>query len=396
MTATIAESFTAASLDFDTLLELSRRTDPVGVLAVYLDARPGGGLRAASIDVKNRLSELERRVRNEASPEHARSVQEGIGRLAGEIERLSDPEEPGRGRILFAALGDSWLIRVSTRLSLHNRVVLDRSPFIHPLLELLDEGSPAGVVLASRTHARLLEWRLGELMPLRELRAEMVEPPHERSGPVGSRPAARHGTPTGEQRNARERDRASRFIDLTTAATSRLARERAWERVIVSGGEHLTDSLMSALPVTLREGAVPDRRMLVWLDLAALEPLISGRIREAYREAERGLIRQLRERAQGAGAAALGPSEVVGALNQARVAHLIYDPLIRYRGSIAHDGTLYAEDEAASPHPATSDLRLTERIVERALETGARVTPIAGAASNGLAEAAGIAAVLRW
>jgi hypothetical protein len=39
---------------------------------------------------------------------------------------------------------------------------------------------------------------------------------------------------------------------------------------------------------------------------------------------------------------------------------------------------------------------LTERIVERALETGARVTPVEGAASNGLAEASGIAAVLRW
>lgn len=396
MTATIAESFTAASLDYDTLLELSRRTDPVGVLSVYLDARPGGGLRAASIDIKNRLAELERRVRIEASPEHARSVQDGIGRLAAEIERLSDPEERGRGRILFAALGDPWRIRVSARLPLRNRVVLDHSPLIHPLLELLDEGGPVGVVLASRTQARLLEWRLGELIPLRELRAEIVEPSHERSGPVGSRPAARYGTPTGEQRTARERDRATRFIDRTAAAASRLALDRGWERVIVSGGERFTDSLLSALPPALGEVAVPDRRVLVGRDFAALEPLISELVHKTYREVERGLIRSLRERAQGAGAAALGPSEVVGALNQARVAHLIYDPLVRYRGSVAHDGTLYADDEAASPYVAASELRLTERIVERALETGARVTPVAGAANNGLAEAAGIAAVLRW
>lgn len=394
-TATIAESFSVASLDFDTLLELSRRTDPVGVLSIYLDARPGAGLRAAAIDVKNRLVELEQRMITDASPASSRSVREGIARLAGEIESLSDPEEPGRGRVLFGALSNTWLIRVSAQLLLPNRVVLDRSPFIHPLLELLDEGGPVGVVLASRAQSRLLEWRLGELTPLRELRAGMVDPPHERSGPVGSRPAARYGTPTGEQRNARERDYANRFIDRTAAAASRLARDRGWERILISAGEQFTEPLVNALPPELRAAAVLDPRMLVGLDLTALEAVTTERIRAAHGELERGLIRSFRERAQGAGAAALGLSEVVGALNQARVAHLIYDPLIRYRGSIGYDGTLYADDEGAPTFVATLELRLTERVVERALETGARVTPIEGAAGDGLADASGIAAVLR-
>jgi hypothetical protein len=39
---------------------------------------------------------------------------------------------------------------------------------------------------------------------------------------------------------------------------------------------------------------------------------------------------------------------------------------------------------------------LTERIVERGLLTGARVRPVAGAAATMLAEAGGIAALLRW
>lgn len=395
-TATIAESYTTASLDFETLLELSRRTDPVGVLSIYLDARPGAGLRAASIDVKNRLAELEERMLSHPSPAFGRSVQEAIARLAGEIGSLSAPEEPGRGRVLFAAMSDGWLIRVSAQLPLPNRVVLDRSPFIHPLLELLDEGGPVGVVLASRGQARLLEWRLGELTALRELRSEVVEPPHERSGPVGSRPTARHGTPTGEQRNARDRDSASRFIDRTAAAAARLARERGWERMLVSAGEQLTDPLVEALPAGLREAAVPDPRVLIGIERTELERVTTERIRAAHAERERGLIRSVRERAQGAGAAALGLSEVVGALNQARVAHLIYDPLIRYRGSVADDGTLYADDERTPTYVGTPELRLTERLVERALETGARVTPVDDAGSSDLADASGIAAILRW
>jgi hypothetical protein len=165
---------------------------------------------------------------------------------------------------------------------------------------------------------------------------------------------------------------------------------------MVSAGEHHTDSLLRALPPALRATAVRDPRVLAWVDSACLEELVTERLRAAHGEAERGLIAQVLEQAQGAGAAALGLSEVVGALNQARVAHLIYDPLIRYRGSVGHDGSLYADGETALSIGSIADERLTERIVERALETGARVTPVEGAASDDLTEASGIAAVLRW
>jgi hypothetical protein len=322
-------------------------------------------------------------------------VREGLARLEAEIDRLTDPEEPGRGRVVFAAMHDGWLTRVSAQLPLPNRVVLDRGPFIHPLLELVDEGAPAGVVLASRTEARLLEWRFGELTPLREMQADAAEPRHERSGPVGSRPASRYGTPTGEQRNARERDRAGRFIERVADTASRLAQDRGWERIVVSGGEQ-TDALVAALSPALRAMALPDPRVLVRLDLATLEDMITERVRAANAEFEQRLIATVRAQAHGAGTAALGLSEVVGALNQARVAHLVYDPFIRYRGSVGYDGSLYAEDETALTYGSTADERLTERIVERAFETGARVTPVERAANDGLADAVGIAAVLRW
>src|SRR5690242_9842895 len=77
MTVTIAESFSTDSLDLETLLELSRRTDPIGVLSVYVDARPGA-LRSASIDIKNRITELERRIAADGSQERTRAVREAI------------------------------------------------------------------------------------------------------------------------------------------------------------------------------------------------------------------------------------------------------------------------------------------------------------------------------
>jgi hypothetical protein len=40
--------------------------------------------------------------------------------------------------------------------------------------------------------------------------------------------------------------------------------------------------------------------------------------------------------------------------------------------------------------------RLTERMVERSLQTGARITPLNGASAHLLADAGGVAAMLRW
>jgi hypothetical protein len=105
----------------------------------------------------------------------------------------------------------------------------------------------------------------------------------------------------------------------------------------------------------------------------------------------------MRESALGRGSAALGLSEVLAALNQGRVAHVAYDPGVRYVGSIDERGALHPEGEApAAPGSLDHEPRLTERIVERALATGARISPIEGASADALAEAGGIAALLRW
>lgn len=387
-------------VDAPALLGLLRRTDSLGVLSIYVDARPGGrgaGSRGPAIDIKNRLSELEHRARTDGPPERARAVRDNLDRLVPEIDRLLDPRESGRGRALYVPLGNAPATRFSSRLPLPNRVVLDASAFIHPLLELLDEGRPAGVVLATRGDANLLEWRLGELRSLARVAPEQAEAPHERSGPVASSPSGGHTTPMREQRAARERNHSGRFMRQVAAAVSHLAGERDWERLLVCGAERLTESLADALPPALREIAIRDTRLLAHLSPADLATAVTERLRANHHERELRLIRAIREVAHGGGAAALGVSEVVAALGEGRVAHLAYDPEVRYKGRVDEDGTLYANDEGPPDGgAAVHEPRLTERVVERCLETGAQITPVEGASDDALADADGIGALLRW
>lgn len=75
----------------------------------------------------------------------------------------------------------------------------------------------------------------------------------------------------------------------------------------------------------------------------------------------------------------------------------MYDPEVRYAGAVGADGALYGGAEVGpNGRPATPEPRFTERLVEQALRTGARVSPVEGAAGAELSDAAGLAALLRW
>jgi hypothetical protein len=387
---------TIDGLDDKALLDLSRRTDALGVLSVYVNADPTGDRNATAIDLKNRYRELQRRIAEDGPADRRREMVAALERLGTEVERLATPTESGRGRVAFAALGGDWVVRLDSQMPVPNRVVLDDGPFVHPLLELLDEGRTAGVVLVSGDDARLLQWRLGRMQPVSRMAQEEIEAPHERAGQIGGGPAGQYNTPVQEHRKARERDRARRFLDQVAEAVAAMAAERRWERILVTGGDRWTDVLAAKLPEPLQDLVIRDTRVLAGLDDPGLLAAVTERLHAEHTAGERRLLERIRDAGLGQ-VGALGLSQVAGALNEGRVAHLVYDPEVRYVGSVDADGAVYADAEAgAGDQPHTSEPRLTERLVERALATGARVSPIEGAAGGVLQDAAGIGALLRW
>ncbi len=385
-------------LDDVALLELVRRTDGLGVLSVYVNADRGGSphLDGVTIDLKNRFDELRRRMGEDGAHERAREVVAALDRLQPQVEALTSPLDSGRGRVLFAALGSDWTLRLESRMPVANRLVLDAAPFVHPLMEVLDEGTPAGVIVATQEEARLLEWRLGRLRPLGRLDQPEFEASHERAGQIGGGPSGQFHTPVKEQRQARQRDHAERFLDEVVAAAVRVAGERRWGRILVSAGDRWTDTMAGDFPDHLQERLIRDPRVLAGMQGPALEAAVTERLHEEHIAQEHHLAERVRDAAHER-RGALGLSEVAAGLNRGRVSHLVYDPEVRYTGSVGVDGVLLAGHESGPDgEPGTPEPRLTERLVERALATGARVTPLEGAAQNTLRESEGIAALLRW
>jgi len=242
--------------------------------------------------------------------------------------------------------------------------------------------------------AELLDWRFGDLRSLSRVTREFADDGGDRPGPLVTNSAgARPVTAARDQRWRREREQQMRWMEQVAAEVLHLADEQDWGRIVISGDERLTGPLVDALPTRLRDVALLDPRHLQ-SDHPALAMDIAERLRQDRAGRNVDLSRRVRAAALGAQRGALGLSEVVAALNEGRVEHVIYDSARRYTGGIGLDGSLFADAERLGL--GTEEPRLLERIVERALDTGARVTPLDGLAADRLADADGIAALLRW
>ena len=307
----VVRDLTAAELGDGVLLDLARNDDPLGVLSIYVDGASSATYRGAAIDIDNRLVELERSVAADGSALVAEALGGTLRRIAPIVERLLDARTSGRGRVLFASLSDAELTIVSSGIRVANRVVLDSTPFIHPLLELIDEGRPAGVVLTSARSADLLDWRLGDLRRVTHVRAGPALPYGERPGPVVVNAGrAQQITPMRELQARRERETHRHFVDHVAGEAARLAGARGWERVLIAGDRRLTRPLADALPNWLRENAVLDSRHLTEVDGPVLAIAVAERLACERAERHLALVHRVRDAALGAGRGALGLSEV--------------------------------------------------------------------------------------
>jgi hypothetical protein len=109
---------------------------------------------------------------------------------------------------------------------------------------------------------------------------------------------------------------------------------------------------------------------------------VLSRLNQAH---ELELVAKARDGAHAGGRAVLGLQETLQSLEETRVAHLLLDP--------ERD---FPVEELALPGWARDSGDLASRMIERALLTGADVTPLAGDAAAQLEDGDGAAALLRY
>ncbi|HSK22213.1 MAG TPA: VLRF1 family aeRF1-type release factor [Egicoccus sp.] len=386
--------------------ELIDFTDEQGVLSFYVGHTPAQAADpqpTQPIEIRNQVKALKARLAD-GDRELAVAVESRLDAINGELERFLDPKAHGQGRALFVGVASGRTASVALQIPFKERVVLHEQAFLRPLVAAVDEGRPAGILVVSRSGARLLNWKVGEAEELSSDTFELGEAAQNAgrmSGPSPSAPQVQgHGVDHKEMYEHRVDENRNRWLRALVDEVLGTAKEQGWDRLVLSGGAQLREYVANTVGESdgvrlLHADADWEHHTPAQISAGAW-PLL----RSVHEEREHELVDRALDRALSGNAGAVGLKKVCDALNEGRVAHLLFDDRLQLTGYRSSEGTLHPEvgGQLAQSEGVefTEEPLFVERMIEKAISTGAQVTPVAQAPSAPLGEHDGVAALLRW
>lgn len=364
---------------------LARLRDEIGVLSITIGIKSGtvsGGTPPWEIALENDLNRLG----------HDSSVRSTLKRrleqASTRLQELLDPATSGRGRALYVALESGAASQAFLQQELPTGAHIGPAAHVLPLLTVLDEGEPAGLVSASRDAISVMESELGTVRDVDHVELEpwVGDWWPEMKGPARANPLRGVHMVSQRERYAKRLASAYRHtLDEAATAIGALAGERGWKRAVLAGDPRRTDALDTAL----REHGLTTTTIDANLEGLRRKEAVE-RLENALEKLVDGQRNRLAENVVSAANGVCGVVPVLAVLAEARVDRLLIDAGRTFPGLVGPGGSLAAAELGED----ASDL--TDLIVARALATDATVTPLSGDAASALAAYEGIAAVLRW
>ncbi|MEU4510146.1 VLRF1 family aeRF1-type release factor [Nonomuraea wenchangensis] len=359
------------------LRELAAFGDEVGVLSLYTTMEPG--TQAGRTRLRNEIAALRQELAAGSDEERARLVGVRLDLLEPRIDELLDPAGPGLGRALFAQVAGDEVRTEWVQLPVGDLAVLKGHAYLLPLVTAVQGDRPAGVVRVGRDGVRLFDCRYGLAEELEPVLFNLAGAGSSGSGSATLSRLSRSGIHP-DRFDQRVEEHLARFLRESAPQVATQARRLGWETVLLVGDPRDTSVLSEALPM---DGEV------VQVD-AVLDPALSPSevlefVRPALEEVrvrrDTALAVRARDLALSGGNGAVGLDDILSLLRQGRVEHLLLDDAGGWK--------------AAPPEPVAPE-ELEEEMIELAFEHGGEVTMLEGRAAGELAEAGGVAAMLRW
>jgi peptide subunit release factor 1 (eRF1) len=363
--------------DERTVRELLDWRPPLGVVSVYLAIDPADRSEPWLVELRR---ELDSAVEGEHDKHGRRpALQATADRIRGRFPEGTPPS--GRCQIGFCEVAEKegreiWM---SAQMRRDRTEVVDRDhPHLTPLLEMLDEGAPVGVLAVSAERVRLFEWVLGSLADVQDWEAVLFMPDwRERKSQSSPDPAHVQGASASgrDQFDQRLDANRERFLEQIGGLVAREAKDRRWRSVFAFGDRHQVAQVTEGISKSVALEHADSADLISETDRGALLERVEAAIDRANRRRELELVKAAIDAAMTPnGRGATGLSETEQSLTQGRVRHLILDAESSERDVV----------------------EMEDDLVEAALRTSAEVTPVEGEAAEALREHGGVAVLLRY
>jgi peptide chain release factor subunit 1 len=304
--------------------------------------------------------------------------------LFDDVERvrdvlLSDVASNGTRAVAVYACGPADLLEVvRLRRPVVNKVVLDRTAFVEPLV--LHGTDERWLVLVTNRRAARLFVGPGDALEETDRFVDDVHSQHEKGG----------WSQSNYQRSVEKevQDHLAHAAELAFAVYKR----RGLDRVLVGAPDELLAEFKGKLHPYLRERIAG--RIGVDVENASLTDVCSAAkplIEEHVRKCEREMLDRLAQGVGTGGRGAAGIAEVLDALNQARVETLLISENFKASGRVDFQAGLLLPDSAEGGEPVDD---IVEPAIEKAIEQSA--TAMVVRHHDDLGPLGGIGALLRF
>jgi peptide chain release factor subunit 1 len=356
------------------------------VLSVFLNLDPTefATPAARSTAVTSVLTEAAHRVDDAGGLDHdvREALKEDVERVRETLMASDIAQNGARAVAVYACKPADLLEVVRINRPVDSAVVLDRSPYLEPLVADADEERWC-VLLVNRRNARFFVADGGGLEETDRVEDD-VHSQHDQGG----------WSQANYQRGV-EKEKDDHLVHVAEVAFS-AHKERGFDRLLIGAPEALVGELEQKLHPYLRERIVA--RLHLDVENSSIEDVRSaarGAIEDWRRRQEREALDRLTEGVGRGGRGAAGLASVLQALNEQRVDTLLVAENFRSAGGRDRDtGMLHAGDHG----PAGQELERCENIVEpaieKAIEQSAKVIKVRY--HDDLGPLGGIGAVLRY
>jgi hypothetical protein len=355
------------------LRELAAFGDEVGVLSLYTTMEPG--TPAGRTRLRNEIAALRQELAGGHDQERARLAVLRLDLLEQRITELLDPAGPGLGRALFAQVAGDEVRTAWVQLPVGDLAVLKEHAYLLPLVTAVQADKPVGVARVGREDVRLFDCRYGLADELEPVLFNQATTSREGSALPG---LSRRGIHP-DRFDQRAEEHMTRFLRESVPHVSGQARRLGWETLLLVGDPRDTSVLAEALPAD-REIVQVDAVLDPTLSPSEVLEFVRPTLDEVRARHDAALAVRARDLALSGGNGAVGLDDILSLLRQGRVEHLLLDEA----------GGWNTEPMAVTPED------LEEEMIELTFEYGGDVTVLETRAAGELAEAGGVAAMLRW
>ncbi len=354
--------------------ELSEWRPPLGVLSVFLGFDPADRGGAWRTELRNGLDAI---LEANKEAEHGRRIA-----LRATAQRLTERFEDGdlrpppRGEVGFVEVAEKkgaehWFGTGSAPAA-SACVEFGSEPVVAPLLDLCGHADARGVALLSSERVRLLRCAEGALQDLEDWELSITSLDwRERKSQSTNNPARAQGVSSSghDQFDERLDHNRQRFLLECGGLAARALEEDGLEEVIVFGPAKDAESFKGSFNSSRAKLTVGGDAELISMPKGKLSDLVAEVVDRLDEERDRAVVERALGEAKGGSRGATGLQETKEALGEGRVDHLVFDAAI---GSEA------------------------ESLIRGALAGSSHVTIVRDEVAEALAEAGGVAAILRY